>query len=90
MCILEICLQHSTTGGFEADQVTGRSWPSQESLDSVDGLRGKAEKFPDEAPVRALGDGLFVIIYIYCMIYLEIKKEQACYFWKGGCCSSDK
>ncbi|XP_045550867.1 gasdermin-E isoform X2 [Salmo salar] len=51
----ELCLQHGTLGGFEAD--SGRTSPSQDSFDAlcvVDGLEWTEKEIPEGAPLSTL------------------------------------
>ncbi|XP_029590577.1 gasdermin-E isoform X4 [Salmo trutta] len=55
----ELCLQHGTLGGFEAD--SGRTSPSQDSFDAlcvVDGLEWTEKEIPEGAPLSTLQKNL--------------------------------
>lgn len=70
----ELCLQHGTLGGFEAD--SGKTSPSQDSFDSlcvVDGLEWAEKEIPEGAPLSALQKSMCVCVcvsfmhsFIYC------------------------
>ncbi|XP_023831428.1 gasdermin-E isoform X2 [Salvelinus sp. IW2-2015] len=67
----ELCLQHGTLGGFEAD--SGKTSPSQDSFDTlcvVDGLEW-AEEIPEGAPLGALQKNLQDLeVYLHQLVVL--------------------
>ncbi|XP_036809229.1 gasdermin-E-like isoform X2 [Oncorhynchus mykiss] len=67
----ELCLQHGTLGGFEAD--SGKTSPSQDSFDTlcvVDGLEW-AEEIPEGAPLSALQKNLQDLeVYLHQLVVL--------------------
>ncbi|XP_064839211.1 gasdermin-E-like isoform X2 [Oncorhynchus masou masou] len=67
----ELCLQHGTLGGFEAD--SGKTSPSQDSFDTlcvVDGLEW-ADEIPEGAPLSALQKNLQDLeVYLHQLVVL--------------------
>uniref|UniRef100_A0A4W5K1L7 Gasdermin Eb n=1 Tax=Hucho hucho TaxID=62062 RepID=A0A4W5K1L7_9TELE len=68
----ELCLQHGTLGGFEAD--SGKTSPSQDSFDTlcvVDGLEWTEKEIPEGAPLSVLQKNLQDLeVYLHQLVVL--------------------